>query len=83
MHYFAIIDSIESTYYLVGLPSNSIILYIWFKVEVPGNIAFPVYISPKMQPTDHISTALVYLEEPSSISGALYHLVATYYVMIA
>ena len=33
-----------------------------------------------MQPTDHISTALVYLVEPNNISGALYHLVATYSV---
>lgn len=35
-----------------------------------------------MQPTDHISTAFVYLLEPSRISGARYHLVATYSVMI-
>ena len=35
-----------------------------------------------MQPTDHISTALVYFEEPSKIYGALYHLVATYSVMM-
>lgn len=33
-----------------------------------------------MQPTDHMSTALEYLVEPSRISGALYHLVATYSV---
>jgi hypothetical protein len=33
-----------------------------------------------MQPTDHISTALEYLVEPSRIYGALYHLVATYSV---
>jgi len=45
-------------------------------------MAFPKYISPKMQPMDHMSTALVYLLDPKSISGALYHLVATYYVMI-
>ena len=47
---------------------------------VPGKIAFPVISSPRMQPTDHISTALVYLVEPNNISGALYHLVATYSV---
>jgi hypothetical protein len=35
-----------------------------------------------MHPTDHISTALVYLLDPSKISGALYHLVATYSVMM-
>lgn len=47
---------------------------------VPGKMAFPVISSPKIQPTDHISTALVYLVEPNNISGALYHLVATYSV---
>ena len=35
-----------------------------------------------MHPTDHISTALVYFDDPRRISGALYHLVATYYVII-
>jgi len=35
-----------------------------------------------MQPTDHISTAFVYLEDPNKIYGALYHLVATYSVII-
>jgi hypothetical protein len=33
-----------------------------------------------MQPTDHISTALEYFVEPRRISGARYHLVATYSV---
>lgn len=33
-----------------------------------------------MHPTDHISTALEYLVDPSKIYGALYHLVATYSV---
>lgn len=54
----------------------------WFKVEFPGKIAFPRYIYPKMHPIDHISTALVYLLDPSRISGALYHLVATYSVIM-
>lgn len=36
-----------------------------------------------MQPTDHISTALLYFELPKRISGARYHLVATYYVKTA
>ena len=45
-------------------------------------MAFPTNSSPKIQPTDHISTALVYLEEPSKIQGARYHLVATYSVII-
>lgn len=33
-----------------------------------------------MQPTDHISTAFEYFVDPSKISGARYHLVATYSV---
>ena len=33
-----------------------------------------------MHPTDHMSTALEYLVEPNKISGARYHLVATYSV---
>jgi hypothetical protein len=33
-----------------------------------------------MHPMLHISTPFVYVCEPSSISGALYHLVATYSV---
>ena len=35
-----------------------------------------------MQPTDHISTALVYLLEPRRIYGARYQRVATYSVMM-
>ena len=38
-------------------------------------------IIPRMQPTDHMSTAFVYFLEPRRISGALYHLVATYSVI--
>lgn len=49
-------DSISS---LVGLPVNYNILYIWFNVDVPGNIALPEYIYPRIHPTDHISTDLV------------------------
>lgn len=81
-HSCAMTDSIESISSRVGLPSSSSILSTWLRVEFPGNIAFPRYISPKMQPTDHMSTALVYLLDPNKISGALYHLVATYYVMM-
>jgi len=50
------------------------------RVELPGNVDLPVISSPKMQPTDHMSTALEYLVDPSKISGARYHLVATYSV---
>jgi len=51
-------------------------------VELPGKMAFPMISSPKMHPTDHISTDLAYFVDPRRISGALYHLVATYSVKI-
>lgn len=80
MHSLARADSMESMSSLVGLPISSRILSTWLSVELPGNTGLPRNISPSMHPTDHISTALVYLEDPSSISGARYHLVATYSV---
>ena len=69
-------DSIDSTSFCEGFPVSYKILSIWFKVEVPGNKDLPVISYPKIQPTDHISTALEYLVEPNNISGARYHLVA-------
>ena len=84
-------DSRESMSSALGLPSSSRTLSIWLRVDVPGNMAFPTMSSPMMQPkiilinsipTDHISTALLYFVEPRRISGALYHLVATYSVRI-
>lgn len=41
-----------------GRPMSSIIFSIWFSVEVPEKMALPSIISPKMQPTLHISTDL-------------------------
>lgn len=73
-------DSTSSMSFCVGRPVISRILSIWLRVEEPGKIALPVMSSPMMQPTDHISTALEYFVDPSNISGALYHLVATYSV---
>jgi len=64
----------------LGFPVNSRTLSIWFSVLTPGKILFPIMSSPKMHPTLHISTAFVYFVLPSKISGALYHLVATYSV---
>ena len=83
-------DSRDSISSALGLPRSSSTLSIWLRVDVPGNMAFPTINSPIMQPnyidyyipTDHISTALLYFVEPSRISGALYHLVATYSVRI-
>lgn len=49
--------------------------------SLPGNRGFPLSISARMQPTDHTSMALVYSLKVNMISGARYHLVATYSVM--
>ena len=71
---------IDSMSELDGLPRSSIICSTWFRVEVPGKIAFPRIISPKMHPTLHMSTAFEYFYDPRRISGALYQRVATYSV---
>lgn len=47
------------------------------------NIAFRLINSPKMHPTDQISTAFEYFVDPNKISGALYQRVATYSVKTA
>ena len=47
----------------------------------PGNRGLPFNISAKMHPTLHTSMAFVYSLNVSIISGARYHLVATYSVM--
>lgn len=47
----------------------------------PGNKGFPLSISARIQPTLHTSIALVYSLNVNIISGARYHLVATYSVM--
>ena len=73
-------DSIASISFWDGLPTSSKIFSIWFRVEFPGKIDFPLINYPKIQPTDHMSTAFEYLVDPKRISGALYHRVATYYV---
>ena len=40
-------------------------------------LTFPPSSSPKMHPLLHMSTEKAYLVDPSKISGALYHRVAT------
>jgi hypothetical protein len=60
-----------------GFPVHSRTLSSWFIVELPGKHGLPRHISPRMQPTAHISTPFVYRVEPKRISGARYHLVAT------
>lgn len=46
--------------------------------SLPGNRCFLPSISANIQPTDHMSTAVPYSIKANIISGALYHLVATY-----
>lgn len=60
-------ESTDSISLGVGLPVNSRILSIWFRVEVPGNRDLPVINYPRMHPTDHISTAFEYLVDPNKI----------------
>lgn len=57
-----------------------ITLSIWFNVEFPGNIGFPIIISPNMHPKLQTSAGFEYFLDPSKISGALYHRVAMYSV---
>lgn len=49
--------------------------------SLPGKRGFPLNISAKIQPTDHTSIAFVYSLNVNMISGARYHLVATYSVI--
>ena len=46
----------------------------------PGKSGLRPSSSPKMHPTDQTSTALVYVSDESTISGARYHRVTTYSV---
>lgn len=47
----------------------------------PGKSGLPLNISAKIHPTDQTSIAFVYSLKVNMISGARYHLVATYSVM--
>lgn len=49
--------------------------------SLPGNSGLPLSISARMHPTLQTSIALVYSLKVNMISGARYHLVATYSVM--
>lgn len=50
---------------------TSVILLSWFIVEVPGKSGFPRSNSPKIQPTDHMSTANDLVVAPKKSSGDL------------
>jgi len=65
-----------------GGPVHIKTLSIWFNVELPGKRGFPLIISPNKQPKLQMSIAFEYFLDPNRISGALYHLVAIYYVKI-
>lgn len=54
----------------------------WSISLLPGNSASLFNSSAKMQPTDHMSIAVVYSFAPSNSSGALYHNVTTSCVML-
>lgn len=67
--------------WIPGGPVQVMTLSIWFKVEFPGNIGFPLMTSPSMHPKLQTSAGFEYLFEPSKIYGARYHLVAIYSVI--
>ena len=50
----------------VGGGSVAMILSTWLIVEEPGNSGLPSSISPKMQPSDHMSIPFVYLRNKQS-----------------
>lgn len=61
----------------LGFPMTSKMIWIWLRLVLPGKRGYLLISSARIQPTDHISTALEYLYDPRTISGAQYHLVAT------
>ena len=67
--------------WIPGGPVQVMTLSIWFKVEFPGNIGFPLIISPNMHPKLQTSAGFEYRFDPSKIYGARYHLVAMYSVI--
>ena len=60
-----------------GTPVTSTMRSIWLIVEEPASSGLPMNLSAMMHPSAHTSTARVYDVEPSRISGARYHRVAT------
>ena len=60
-------DSIASMSFPVGRPTSSRIFSIWLRVLFPGKIDLQLISSPRMHPTDHMSTAFEYLVDPNKI----------------
>lgn len=54
-----------SLWYIPSLDGKGIVLIIfsiWLRVDDPGNKGFPPSISPRIHPSDHMSTPFVYLK---------------------
>lgn len=64
-----------------GLPLKRHRRFSCFMLSAPGNSGMRPISSATMQPTAHISTAEVYLCQPTSTSGARYQRVVTYSVI--
>ena len=60
-----------------GDPTRSKIICAWCRSLPPAKIGLPLNISPKTQPTPHMSIAVVYWRSCSRSSGGRYHLVTT------
>lgn len=60
-----------------GVPNSLMISSSWAISVVPGNNGLWPSNSPKIQPTAHMSMAVVWTGEPSRSSGARYHRVTT------
>mmetsp|Transcript_23937 Transcript_23937/g.38375 ORF Transcript_23937/g.38375 Transcript_23937/m.38375 type:complete len:213 (-) Transcript_23937:362-1000(-) len=63
-----------------GVPRSSQVSCIWCSSALPGSIGFFSSSSPKLHPTDHMSTAVVYASAPRRSSGARYQRVTTFVV---
>ena len=63
-----------------GVPSTEMMRCTWSRKSSPGKRGCLPKSSARMQPTDQMSTALVYSLALRITSGARYHLVTTYSV---
>lgn len=61
----------------VGDPTRSKIICAWLRSLLPVRMGLPSNISPKTQPTPHMSMAVVYFRNCRSSSGGRYHRVTT------
>jgi hypothetical protein len=61
----------------VGDPTRSKMMCAWLRSLLPVRMGLPSNISPKTQPTPHISMAVVYFRSCRSSSGGRYHRVTT------